>query len=240
MSIRVDNILPPGWLDVFDPAYPRIGIGLDPATTTKKKSNPSGLTVTQQVGLNYYARLVVRFKSADPDVTTGLLDQIVSGLRGRGLRVRMICILATNERYFAVAVKKQFAGKAPVQLVIESENIIYLGQTMKVKAYLGNLFVNTIDDGYLALPPEQFIKTDVRLVSRDRGTFDSEIGEDGGHGDTFASTGASLHALKGKGGNIGAEGVQVGAFKGATKSTRRVLNPFAAKHGRQGGGRVLT
>lgn len=240
MSIRVENILPPGWLDVFDPLSPRIGIGLDPATTTKKKSNPSAITVTQQVSLNYIARLVVRYKSSDPDVTTTLLEIIISGLRGRGLKVRKVCILATNERYFAVAVKKRLAGKAPVQLVIESENITYLGQTMKVKAYLGNLFVSTIDDGYLALPPDQFIKTDVRLVSRDRGTFDCEIGEDGGHGDTFDSTGASLHALRGKGGNVEAAGAQVGSFRGASAPTRKLQNPFAARFGRKGGGRVLT
>ncbi|HRJ47452.1 MAG TPA: hypothetical protein PKY38_08835, partial [Opitutaceae bacterium] len=200
MSIRVADILPDGWIDLFDRNSPRIGIGLDPATTTKKKSNPSSITVTQQVGLIYYPRLTVRYKSTDPDVTHSLLDQIIGGLRGIGLRVRKVCILATNERYFAVAVRKKLATKAPVELVIESENITYLAEEMKVKAYLGNLFVNTIDEGYFALAPAEFIKVDLRLVLRDRGTFDAEIGKDGGHGDTFDSNGASLHALKGKGG----------------------------------------
>ena len=65
--IRVADILPPGWLDVFAPDAPRIGLGLDPATTTKAKSNPSSISAIQQVGLVYFARLILRFPSASPN-----------------------------------------------------------------------------------------------------------------------------------------------------------------------------
>lgn len=230
-AIKADSILPAGWLSLFSDVHPRIGIGLDPATTTKKTSNPSAITVTQQVGLMFLARLIIRYKTDDPDVTEMILRQIIDGLRSRGLSVRRLCILATNERFFAVSLRKKFVSKVPVELVIESENITYLGEKMLVKAYLGNLVVNTIDDGYLPLPPEPFVKTDMRLVVKDRGTFDSELGEDGGHGDTFASTGASLHALKTKGGPAEAAGAQIGTFgaKRPVDATRKLVDPGAGR-----------
>lgn len=230
-AIKADSILPPGWLTLFSETHPLIGIGLDPATTTKKTSNPSAISVVQKVGLMYLARLIIRFKTDDPDVTELILRTIVDGLRSRGLSVRRLVILATNERFFAVSMRKKFAAKVPVELVIESENITYLGETMLYKAYLGNLVVNTIEDGYLPLPPEPFIKTDMRLVVKDRGTFDSELGEDGGHGDTFASTGGALHALKTKGGPAEAAGAQVGTFGAKPVATRKLLNPYANQFG---------
>ncbi len=227
--IRVADILPPGWLDVFAPDAPRIGIGLDPATTTKAKSNPSSISAIQQVGLVYFARLILRFKTDDPDVTAGLLALILDGLRSRGLSVRRLCVLATNERFFATALRKQFAGKVPVELVIESEKTTYLGEEMLYKAYLGNLFVGTIDDGYLPLPPEEFIKRDVRQVMRDRGTFDAEVAEDGGHGDTFASTSAALHALKIKSGPAVAEAAAVGTYGAPQNPGRKLFNKAAER-----------
>jgi hypothetical protein len=237
MSIPVANILPPGWLDYFDRDSPRIGIGLDPATTTKKTSNPSGITVTQQVGLMYFARLILRFKTDDPDITEALLRLILDGLRSRGLSARRLCIAATNERFFAAAMRKKFAGKVPVELVIESEKTSYLGEEMLFKAYLGNLFVSTIDDGYLPLPPSEWVKNDVRLVVRERGTFDADLGEDGGHGDTFVSTGLSLHALKTKGGPAEAAAVRRGTFglAGTNAAARKLNNPHAHRYGRQPG-----
>lgn len=234
--IRVDDIFPPGWLDAFSPSHRQIGIGLDPATTTKAKSNPSAIVCVQKVNLMHFSRLAVRFKTADPDVTEAILRTIIMGLRGRGLSARRLCILATNERFFAVSMRKKFAGKVPVELVIESEKTVYLGEEMLYKAYLGNLFVNTIEDGYLALPPCEFVKTDIRQVVRDRGTFDSEVAEDGGHADVFAATSAALHAITAKGGPPEAAGAQVGTF-GAKPATSRKLfdKPF-----RKVGGRRLT
>ncbi|MBM3851749.1 MAG: hypothetical protein FJ399_01190 [Verrucomicrobia bacterium] len=229
--IRVADILPKNWLDVFSPHHGQIGIGLDPATTTKATSNPSAIVVDQRVNLTHFFRLALRFKTADPDVTFYLLNTIVTGLRGRGLSVRRLCILATNERFFAVSVRKKMTGKVPVELVIESEKTTYLGEGMLMKAYLGALLVNTIDDGYLALPGAEFVKTDLRLVVRDRGTFDSEIGEDGGHGDIFAAGGAAIHAITAKGGVPEAHAVQVGTF-GARPAVGRKLHPESQPYGR--------
>ena len=225
--IRAENILPSGWLDVFDPHHARIAIGIDPATTTKKTSNPTSITVTQQVGLMYFERLVIRLKTGDGDVIEALIGTISDGLRARGLSVRRVCILATNERFWAIGMRKRLARRAPVELVIESEKIAYLGKEMLVKAYLGNLFVNTIDDGYLPLPPCDWLKVDLRLVVKDRGTFDSEIGADGGHGDCFASGGAALHGLISAGGPAEAEASGTSTFRGPGAAGRKMLNPHA-------------
>ena len=67
MSVSFHDVLPRGWRDLLVPKGP-VGIGLDPGTTTKKTSNPTGLALIQQVGADYIARLVVRFKTSDPDV----------------------------------------------------------------------------------------------------------------------------------------------------------------------------
>jgi hypothetical protein len=231
VSLRVDNILPPGWLDVFSSQHPRIGIGLDPATTTKQTSNPSSLTIVQQVNLLYIERLVLRLKTDDPDVWEWLLRAIVGGLRSRGLSARRLCIAATNERFFAVTMRKRLAGKVPVELVIESEKTSYLGEEMLYKAYLGNLVVNTIEDGYLPLPPCDWLKKDYRSVVRDRGTFDAELLEDGGHGDCFVSAGLALHALRMKGGKVEAQAAGASTLSPA-KATRKLVNRDFRRGGR--------
>lgn len=231
MSVNVSSILPPGWLDVFSTEHRRISIGLDPATTTKKQSNPSAIVVTQEVNLTAFFRLVLRLKTEDPDVITALLRSICVGLRGRGLSVRRLVILATNERFFAVKVRKKFGALAPTELLIESEKITYGGEDMLVKAYLGNLFVNQIDDGYVALPSDPFVKADLRSVVRDRGTFDAELLADGGHGDVFAAGAASIHGLRGKGGSGEVAAAQVGSFSARPRvdAGRKLVNPNAGR-----------
>jgi hypothetical protein len=238
--ISVANILPSGWVSVFSAEHPQIAIGIDPATTTKKTSNPTSITVTQRIGLLCYERLVIRLKTGDPDVIEELMKTILDGLRAVGLSVRKLIVLATSERFWAIGMRKRLASRVPVELLIESEKIKYLGAELLVKAYLGNLFVNTIDDGYLPLPAEDWLKTDLRLVLRDRGTFDSEIGPDGGHGDCFASGGAALHGLISAGGSAEAEAGRIGNFSNPAGNGRKMLNPDAHKFRRGGETRVAT
>lgn len=240
MSIRLADLLPNGWLDLIDPRYPRIGLGLDLATTTGAKSNPSAFALTQEVGLMKMVRLLVRFKTADPDVTTGLVTSVHSGLRSLGMNARRLCIDATNERFFAVTLKKSLVGKLPVELVISSEKTTYLGESMLMKPYLGNLFVNTIDDGYLGLPPLEWLKGDIRQVVRDRGTFDAEVAEDGGHADCFDGIKLSLHALHGKGGKAEAKAAGPGTMGRREQETRKVLNPYAQRFTRGRAARIVS
>ncbi|MDR1281836.1 MAG: hypothetical protein LBK99_13585 [Opitutaceae bacterium] len=234
-TVNVADILPVDWQSFFAPEHPRISLGLDIATTTKDKSNPSSLSVCQQVALTYYMRLVVRWKTSDPDVTRAILRTVLTGLP-HGLRARRLCIDATSERFFAAQLRREFAGIVPVELVVSSETIEHMGESMSVKSYLGNLFINTIEDGYLALPSCEWIKTDIRLVSRDRGSFASTIAEDGGHGDVFDGGKLALHALMSKSGRAAAQGAPTGTLgvnRGAVRAG--VRNPWAEKFRKRGG-----
>lgn len=234
MAVAIEDVLPADWLDLFDPLYPRIGLGLDPATTTKAKSNPSAFVAIQQLSLMYFARLVVRFKTDDPEVTKAIMRLILTGLKSKGMHARRLCIAATNERFFAAACRREFAALVPVQLVIESEKTEYLGEEMLYKAYLGNLVVNTVEDGYLPLPPEPWLKKDIRQVVRDKGTFNAEVEDDGGHGDCFVGLGLALHALKTKGGPAEASAASTGSYGAGGKPTRKLFNRYASRYVKSG------
>lgn len=227
------DVLPNNWRDVFHPDHRTIGIGCDPATTTKKKSNPTGVSVVQKVGLTYYVRLLLRFKTQDPAVTTWILRELASGLP-HGLRVRRLVILATNERFYAAGLRRELAGIVPVEPLVESEATVYLNEKMLVKSYLGNQLVNTIEDGYLPLPDESWVKTDLRQKVRDKGTFEADVDENGNHADGFDAVAAGLHAVMGKGGPAQASATQVGTFGKAKGAGRKLFNQYAKFHGTGG------
>jgi hypothetical protein len=224
----VSDVLPASWRDVFSENDRRIGIGVDPATTTKKKSNPTGIAVIQQVGLSYFVRILLRFKTSDPDVTTEILRELVTGLP-HTLKARRLCILATNERFYAAGLRRQFSGIVPVEMLIESEATTYLGEKMTVKSYLGNQLVNTIEDGYLPLPDEPWVKSDIRQVVRDKGTFNAEPDENGNHADGFCAIGAGLHALIARGGPAQAKATPVGSSAKSGKPNAGFKNPYYSK-----------
>jgi hypothetical protein len=224
------SVLPASWREVFDPLYPKIGLGLDLGTTTKKKSNPSVLAVNQLVSLTHFIRVIVRWKTQDPRVTRAILRAVLEGLP-HGLRARRLCIDATSERFFAADLRDEFAGIVPVELVVSSASTKYGGEEMNYKAYLGNLFINTIEDGYVALPPEKWVKTSIRQVTRDRGTFDAEVAADGDHGDVFDAAKLSIHALIAKGGPVTIHAAQVGISQYPALSSRPgIRNPFAPEN----------
>lgn len=228
--VNVVGVLPAGWLAALNSAFPICGLGLDVGTTTNEKSNPCVLSICQKIGHEKAWPLVVRWKSKDPAVAEAIIRAVISGLQSIGLRARSLCIDATNERYFAVGLRSKLSGLIPVELIVSSENTEYDGQKMLWKAYLGNLLTNEIEDGYGALPNCPWIKTDMRLVTKEKGTFQAEIGEDGGHGDVFDSCKLSLHAVVSKGGPARAEAAPTGSLGAGRVPVRKgVLNPFASK-----------
>lgn len=237
-GVKVSDILPRGWVNYLDPAFPKLGLGFDVATTLKAKgkraakTNPSVLWLTQQVGLQYIARLILRFRTNDPKIATALIEQILIGVTSRGLRIRKLCVDATNERFFAANLKTHFSGRLVVEPVVSSEGTIYLGQSMKMKAYLGNLLVEQFEDGYVSMPEADWLQADMRLAKKVGETFDNELDENGNHGDTFDGAKLSLHALVSKGGPAEARAASTGSYGAAGKPQRKVLNPFAHRYGR--------
>lgn len=232
-KINISEVWPPGAWDLFG-AGP-IGGGMDVATTTKEKSNPSAIAFTERVGLDFIVRVAIRFKTDNPAISKAILVYALDRLKERERRVRKFCVDATNERFFAASLRDELAGRLWVEPVVSSETMEYLGEKMTVKSYLGNLFVNTINDGHLLLPQADWLRDDIRQVKEDRGTFVADPDEDGNHADTFDGIKQSLHALISGSGPATAAAAQVGSFQAGAKPLREgIKNPFAKLFERRG------
>jgi hypothetical protein len=212
LGAAAENEPPDGWEQKLGGGP--VAVGWDLATTEKAKSNPSAIAVVEGDGLRAIVRLVLRFKSADPDRAMAIAREIVRacvrGREGSVFKPRRLAVDATNERFFAARVRKDFAGIVPVELVVASESTQHLGETMSMKTYLGNLVVNAMDDGLLALPECRWLKDDFRLVVREKGGFDNGVDSAGNHGDTFDAVKLALHALRIGRGQVEAHAAAVG------------------------------
>lgn len=198
---------PVGWEKVLGEG--RLSIGIDPATTEKNKSNPTGLAVLEEVGSIIVERLVCRYKESNPDEQKAILRDLVASLPRKP---RRIVIDGSNERFFARDIKTMFAGICQVEIIVSGEKTEYQGESMPWKTYLGNLMVNRITDGLLSLPPSRWIKNDFRSVIRNRGGFDNLLDSAGNHGDCFDASKNALHGLVGKGGPAEAAAASTGSM----------------------------
>jgi hypothetical protein len=200
-----------------------IAVGVDPATTTKKLSNPTSIVVTQGEGLDYIVRAAIRFKTNDPAVTRAFIDRAIDLPNNK--RVRRVVILATSERFFATDERSRLAGRVPVELVIESEKTSYMGEEMTFKLYLGNLVVNTLNDNRLAVPNAVWLRNDLRQP--EGATFIAEPDENGNHADAFCALGASLHGLISAGGPVTAAAVPLSTIGSPPAVRPGLKNPLA-------------
>lgn len=222
--VRPHEVWPKDWKDLLTPFHP-VALGFDVATTTKKKSNPSAIAVVQKVGLDFIVRAVCRWKTNDPAVSEAVLDEALD--LPHGLRLRRVVIDATNERFFAANQRKRLRGRVAVELIVASESTQHRGEEMNWKTYLGNLLVNTVEDGRLLLPNEAWLKKDLRQPKRDRGSFTCEPDEDGNHGDCFDGIKLGLHGVLGPGGPARASATPVGTYGAKPPQRAGILNPFA-------------
>ncbi len=195
----------------------RLGIGYDVATTEKKTSNPSSITVTEDSGGKYWERLVVRFKSGDPDAAMQALESILTAAPAN--LIAALCVDASNEKYHAQNVRKKFRIICPVHLIASGETVVWAGEKFSYKTLLGSLYVNAFEDGKLALPGGEWIVKDHRLVKNHAGGFATDLDEEGNHGDTFDSGKLSLWALqRGAAGSV--NGVRAMAVGGGKNPSR--------------------
>lgn len=185
----------------------RVGLGWDLATTTKQKSNPSSVAVVEERGVEKIVRAIVNWKTADPDIALERMTKIVKAVatRREGGPARRLCEDATNERYFAKTVKKELGALLTVELIVASETIEQPGaEPMTLKQYLGGLLVAEFDDNHMLIPPERYVKEDIRLVKKERGEFVCEPDAEGRHGDTFDAIKLANYALMAPGSALGA------------------------------------
>lgn len=223
-TVKPQNVWPQGWKDLLTPFHP-VALGYDVATTTKKKSNPSAAAIIQKVGVDFIVRAVCRWKSADPKISEAILDEALD--LPHGLRLRRLVIDGTNEKYYASTQRSRLSGRVAVDIIVSSETMTHKGEEMNWKAYLGNLLVNTVEDGRLLLPNETWLKNDLRQPKKDRGTFTCEPDNEGNHGDCFDAIKLGLHGVIGTGGPAKASAAPVGSFGAKPPQRAGILNPFA-------------
>lgn len=209
----------------------RLGIGYDVATTINKSSNPSAITVTEDWAGKYWQRLLVRFKSEDPEAPMQILQAIFDAVDGN--RWRSLCIDASNEKYHARNVRTRFRAKCPVFLISSGESILWLGEKFSYKTLLGQLYCSAFEDNRMALPDGEWIVRDHRLVKNAAGSYATDLDDEGNHGDTFDSGKLSLwsHLRGGRGSSAGVSAMRVGASpsntsrRAAHKGSLQKANP---------------
>lgn len=210
-------------------------IGVDPATTEKKKSNPTGFCVSQMIGSRHVARILMRYRKADPKEARAIITDSVLSLQAYGVPVRCVAIDATNEKYWALETREEIETLCgcPVLLVVSSETEMIHGESVKVKTALGIEAVATFDDNMAAVPPDPNVKSDLRLVKRYKGGFDNDVDADGNHGDMFDGYKLALRGHLTDLLVVEAEAVQVGngsvALHNTTNISRMPMRPDAAE-----------
>lgn len=174
------------------------GVGRDLATTTKAKSNPSALTLMHAKGAERWAKLVLRWKTANPYFDQELTVVAIRTLKRASGQVAELDVDASNERHYATKLKSEIT-ECPVQLIISGE-LVETGNpiqpTMRQKEKLGSQLVNLATDRLLALPAVKWLKDDFLLVKKEKGMFVAELDTAGNHADTFDSTKLAANALE--------------------------------------------
>jgi hypothetical protein len=202
-----------------------IGIGGDIGTTEKGTSNPSCITITERTRGLYLQRMVLRFKTSNEEIWFSMLQCLFDDLRAHEKKARRMCLDASSEVFFAQAVKRKFIAYCPIDLIKGGESIQRGAEKFSYKVLQGNLYSSAFEDALMACPDEKWFRDDHRRVKREKGTFVTETGENGEHGDTFDSGKLSYWALEHGTGRVEAHGVPIG---GAPRdSAEHVKNPWA-------------
>jgi hypothetical protein len=183
------------------------GIGYDPATTEKKESNPSSLTVTQRSGVEWISPLNALWKTRDPRLARERLRAVVECCRAKGAPARRLCGDATSERLFMEETRGELLNLLPVVLVIAGETVQphppgydTSRGGVNYKTWTADCYCAEINDNRYTLPPEYYFKKSHRLVVKNGGRYESELDTDGDHGDTFDSGRLAQYAVMSPGG----------------------------------------
>lgn len=178
-----------------------VGIGFDTASTTGETSNPSSITVTENMGGERFQRLVCVFKTKKRVIACDYLRRLVQTVaqRENGGRARRLCIDASNERLAAEETKDALTGDIPVELILGGAGVDPLPagyrEPINYKTFLGDLYCAAVNDGRTVLPPDDYLKADHRLPTKDQGRYLCMPDADGKHGDTFDSGKLAEYAL---------------------------------------------
>jgi hypothetical protein len=168
-----------------------VGIGVDPATTTKGTSNPTAVTVTEGEG-NLRKSFIFIYKVADPKIARERLARIIKVIACRPAGpARRLCLEATSEVFWARETAQELRSLIPVELVDVRRTVepipAGVDRAPNYKNWLSELYAAAVNGNLYALPPGDYTKDDQMLVVKSAGLFTCEPQADGKHGDTFIS-----------------------------------------------------
>jgi hypothetical protein len=192
-----------------------VGLGVDLATTTNKKSNPTGLSIVSQEGDGIVVPTILWWKTANPHTTTGRVVGIIKALLAMGVKVQGVGVDATSEKYYAILLKEAVGALCEVQLIVSSESIETPEGKISLKSFLGADLANAIESGKAVLPFNTYVYKDFMRVVKNLGSYDAAVGPNGEHGDTFDSTKLGMRVLK-RGGSVEAWDMQRGEGDGGS------------------------
>lgn len=186
-----------------------ITLGLDIGTTEKQTSNPSSITVTEKWNGLYVERLVTAWKTKDEAITTAILEIVINDLIASGRRWKAGSVDASNETLFAQRLRKLFMSKVRLMLIKGGNKLKHGLQEYDAKTLMGGLYCNAYADGIIAIPADQWIKDDRRLVKKTGARFECDLGKNGEHGDTFDSGKHAYWAHIAKSSQVGAQACDI-------------------------------
>jgi len=190
----------------------KITVGVDLATTTSKKSNPTALAICERRGMVYHFPLVWWWKTSNPEETQQKLQQILQALKAAGKNVRGTGVDASNERFFSTNLRTRMRSLRLgfVHLILKGSRTNYRGEDITVQSYLGNLTANAFEDGQVAIPQNRYLSDDIARKKKDGSGFSANVGPNGEHADTLDAIEIAL-SLQAKGaGSAQAEALPVG------------------------------
>ncbi len=173
-----------------------VGIGIDMATTTNKKSNPTSLSIVRREADGFEAPLILWWKTANPHVTTGRVVNLLKTLIALDVKIEGVGIDGTNEKFYARLLKEAIGALADVQIIVSSETVETPEGSITLKAFMGADLANAVESGKMLLPFNSYVYKDFMRVVKNRGSFDAAVGPNGEHGDTFDSTKLGMRVLK--------------------------------------------
>lgn len=205
----------------------KIALGLDPATTENKTSNPTGFAVVEENGKGAIVRCACRWKTSDPSEADDSIDQAIAQCGDREI---VMVVDNSNERYYARQLHDRLRGRVRVIRVAANEKFEYGGESLPHTELSTNMLINDLSDGLISLPAGGWLADDFRLVYRSAGGFAKKVDREGNHADVQDGIRLARWGLKHNSGPAMARDFMVGANHNISRALKnRFAHRFSQK-----------
>lgn len=183
LQSRLRGLIPASWTDHLRDGM--VCLGLDVASTTENKSNPSALSLMEHWDRRYWVRLQLRWKTGDLDVMETILRHVLKYVP-RAQRKALV-VDKSNEKFAANKLAKVLGREINVVGFAGGQKVRYQGEDSDAKTAMGAAYCAALEDGLIALPAGKWIRDDHRQVTRNGARFDAKVDKEGNHADVFDS-----------------------------------------------------